>query len=72
MVQILENISRSGVCFRLIIPMIDARRMEVYSDIYSWIKKVKGKPVEIIAENSFEELEECLFCWDCAEKGQLF
>jgi tRNA threonylcarbamoyladenosine biosynthesis protein TsaB len=58
-VQILENIGSSVIHFqRLIIPMIDARRMEVYSDIYCWIRKVKGKPKEIITENSFEELEE--------------
>jgi hypothetical protein len=34
-----ENIGGSGACiYGLIIPMIDARRMEVYSDIYSELK----------------------------------
>jgi tRNA threonylcarbamoyladenosine biosynthesis protein TsaB len=42
----------------------------VYSAIFTpELKKQKETRAEIIAENSFEELEG-LFCWDCAEKGQ--
>jgi tRNA threonylcarbamoyladenosine biosynthesis protein TsaB len=54
----------------LIVPMLDARRMEVYSAIFTPNFENK-RPVqaEIITENSFEELEEILyFVGDCAEK----
>lgn len=54
----------------LIIPMIDARRMEVYSAIFNPnFEKIRAVQAEIITENSFEELEETLyFVGDCAEK----
>jgi tRNA threonylcarbamoyladenosine biosynthesis protein TsaB len=38
----------------LIIPMIDARRMEVYSDIYSELESKRETRAEIIDEDSFE------------------
>jgi tRNA threonylcarbamoyladenosine biosynthesis protein TsaB len=41
--------------------MIDARRMEVYSAIFTPELKTKETRAEIIAENSFEELEGRLF-----------
>lgn len=54
----------------LIIPMLDARRMEVYSAIFT--PNFENKRVtlaEIITENSFEDLQETLyFVGDCAEK----
>jgi tRNA threonylcarbamoyladenosine biosynthesis protein TsaB len=53
----------------LIIPMIDARRMEVYSDIYFWIK-TKEKLAEIIDENHLELTGPVYFVGDCAEKAQ--
>ncbi len=54
----------------LIIPMIDARRMEVYSAIFSpSFSKVREVQAEIITENSFEDLQETLyFVGDCTEK----
>lgn len=54
----------------LIIPMIDARRMEVYSAIFnSNYEKTRAVQAEIITENSFENLEETLyFVGDCADK----
>jgi tRNA threonylcarbamoyladenosine biosynthesis protein TsaB len=54
----------------LIIPMIDARRMEVYSAIFSPnYKKMREVIAEIITENSFEDLEGTVyFVGDCAEK----
>lgn len=54
----------------LIIPMIDARRMEVYSAIFTAdLKGMRDVEAEIINENSFENLHETLyFIGDCAEK----
>jgi tRNA threonylcarbamoyladenosine biosynthesis protein TsaB len=54
----------------LIIPMIDARRMEVYSAVFAPNYERKREVLaEIITENSFEDLEETLyFIGDCAEK----
>ncbi|MFV8335420.1 tRNA (adenosine(37)-N6)-threonylcarbamoyltransferase complex dimerization subunit type 1 TsaB [Flavobacterium sp. RSP29] len=56
----------------LIIPMIDARRMEVYSAVFTPNYERKREVLaEIITENSFEDLEETLyFVGDCAEKCQ--
>ncbi len=50
--------------------MLDARRMEVYSAIFtSKYEKIRAVQAEIITENSFEDLEEILyFVGDCAEK----
>ncbi|WP_310560733.1 tRNA (adenosine(37)-N6)-threonylcarbamoyltransferase complex dimerization subunit type 1 TsaB [Flavobacterium sp.] len=54
----------------LIIPMLDARRMEVYSAIFTPnFEKKRAVQAEIITEKSFEDLEETLyFVGDCAEK----
>ena len=54
----------------LIIPMIDARRMEVYSAFFSpTLEKKREVLAEIIDENSFEDLQETLyFVGDCAVK----
>jgi len=54
----------------LIIPMIDARRMEVYSAVFtSNLESKRDIQAEIITENSFESLQETLyFVGDCAEK----
>ncbi|MFV5694645.1 tRNA (adenosine(37)-N6)-threonylcarbamoyltransferase complex dimerization subunit type 1 TsaB [Flavobacterium sp. LB3P122] len=54
----------------LIIPMIDARRMEVYSAIFTPDFENKRETLaEIITENSFEDLTQILyFVGDCAEK----
>ncbi|NGY36269.1 tRNA (adenosine(37)-N6)-threonylcarbamoyltransferase complex dimerization subunit type 1 TsaB [Flavobacterium sp. XN-5] len=56
----------------LIIPMIDARRMEVYSTIFtSELINTRGTQTEILAENSFEDIEGPIyFVGDCAEKAQ--
>ena len=65
--QQVKNIS-SG----FIIPMIDARRMEVYSAIFAPnLERKREVLAEIITENSFENLQETLyFVGDCAEKCQ--
>ena len=54
----------------LIIPMIDARRMEVYSAIYnSVLLKVRETEAEIISEQSFNHISETVyFIGDCAAK----
>lgn len=54
----------------LIIPMIDARRMEVYSAVFnSNFEKKREVSAEIITENSFEDItENVYFIGDCSEK----
>jgi len=61
---------QTNVSNGLIVPMIDARRMEVYSAIFSpSFAKVREVQAEIIAENSFKSLQETLyFVGDCADK----
>lgn len=56
----------------LIIPMIDARRMEVYTAIFNPnLENQSATAAEIITENSFEDFQEKLyFVGDCAEKCQ--
>ena len=62
--------SQAKVSSGLIIPMLDARRMEVYSAIFTPnFDKKRAVQAEIITENSFENLQETLyFMGDCAEK----
>ena len=62
--------SQAKVSEGLIIPMLDARRMEVYSAIFtSNFENKRAVQAEIITENSFEDLQETLyFVGDCAEK----
>ncbi len=64
--------SQVSVSSGLIVPMIDARRMEVYSAIFSPIfEKTRAVEAEIITEDSFSDLQETLyFVGDCAEKGK--
>lgn len=54
----------------LIVPMLDARRMEVYSAVFS--AKLESKReilAEVITEDSFQEFDEILyFVGDCTEK----
>ena len=54
----------------LIVPMLDARRMEVYSAIFNAkLEKQRDVQAEIITENSFENSSETIyFVGDCAEK----
>ncbi|MFV8341737.1 tRNA (adenosine(37)-N6)-threonylcarbamoyltransferase complex dimerization subunit type 1 TsaB [Flavobacterium sp. XS2P39] len=62
--------SQVAVSSGLIIPMLDARRMEVYSAIFSPnFENKRATLAEIITENSFEDFQETLyFVGDCAEK----
>ncbi|WP_091392340.1 tRNA (adenosine(37)-N6)-threonylcarbamoyltransferase complex dimerization subunit type 1 TsaB [Flavobacterium noncentrifugens] len=54
----------------IIIPMIDARRMEVYSAIFDVnLHKIREVQAEIVTENSFSELNSKIyFVGDCLEK----
>ena len=55
-----------------IIPMIDARRMEVYSAIFDKnYNKIRNVEAQILDENSFSEIDENVyFVGDCNEKAQ--
>ncbi len=56
----------------LIIPMIDARRMEIYSAIFDKnCNKIREVQAQILDENSFSEIQETIyFVGDCNEKAQ--
>ena len=60
--------------FDLIIPLIDARRMEVYTAFFDGIsgKMIKETEAKILDENSFSELadKKVLFIGDGAKKAQ--
>ena len=62
--------SQATISSGLIVPMIDARRMEVYSSIFAAdCERLRDTQAEIINENSFENFQETLyFVGDCAEK----
>lgn len=64
--------SKLSISEGVIIPMIDARRMEVYSAIFnSKSEKIREVLAEILTENSFEEISETIhFVGDCAEKAK--
>ena len=64
--------SQLSITEGVIIPMIDARRMEVYSAIFNAkYEKVREVQAEILIENSFEQISESIhFVGDCAEKCQ--
>ncbi|MEN2415605.1 tRNA (adenosine(37)-N6)-threonylcarbamoyltransferase complex dimerization subunit type 1 TsaB [Flavobacterium mesophilum] len=62
--------SRVSVSEGKIIPMLDARRMEVYNEIFSVdLKTERAIQAEVITEDSFAEYTEVLyFVGDCADK----
>ncbi len=62
--------SQAHVADGVIIPMIDARRMEVYSAVFSAEgERLREVQAEIITEDSFSDYEEKVyFVGDCAEK----
>ncbi|MFD2941538.1 tRNA (adenosine(37)-N6)-threonylcarbamoyltransferase complex dimerization subunit type 1 TsaB [Flavobacterium notoginsengisoli] len=62
--------SQAGVSDGKIIPMLDARRMEVYSEVFnSDLTIERAIKAEIIDENSFQEYNDKLyFVGDCADK----
>ena len=64
--------SKLSISDGVIIPMIDARRMEVYSAIFNAkYEKVREVQAEILTENSFEEISDKIhFIGDCSEKAK--
>ncbi len=64
--------SKAQVTNGVIIPMLDARRMEVYSAIFGTNLEMKREvQAEVITENSFETITETVyFVGDCTEKCQ--
>lgn len=56
----------------LIVPMIDARRMEVYSAIFDKNhNKIKDVEAEVLTENSYQDFDLTIyFVGDCQEKCQ--
>ncbi|MBS7230082.1 tRNA (adenosine(37)-N6)-threonylcarbamoyltransferase complex dimerization subunit type 1 TsaB [Flavobacterium psychroterrae] len=62
--------SQANVSDGKIIPMIDARRMEVYSEVFNANLDIeRGIEAEVITEESFLEYTETIyFVGDCAEK----
>ena len=62
--------SKASVSEGKIIPMLDARRMEVYSEVFNHdLKAEREIQAEIITEDSFSEYtEKIYFVGDCAEK----
>lgn len=64
--------SQAKIAEGLIIPMLDARRMEVYSAIFnSKLEKQREVLAEEITENSFETINEIVyFVGDCTDKCQ--
>lgn len=62
--------SQANVTEGRIIPMLDARRMEVYSEIFTSDLKIERKiEAEIITEESFKDYTGLVyFVGDCAEK----
>ena len=64
--------SQTNIENGVIIPMIDARRMEVYSAIFDKnYNKIREVQAQILDENSFSEIEETVyFVGDCNEKAK--
>lgn len=62
--------AKASVESGLIVPMLDARRMEVYSAVFSTdLESKRAILAEVITEDSFQEFDETLyFVGDCAEK----
>ena len=56
----------------LIVPMIDARRMEVYSTVFDKNhNKIKEVEAEVLTENSYQDFDQTVyFVGDCQEKCQ--
>jgi tRNA threonylcarbamoyladenosine biosynthesis protein TsaB len=56
----------------LIVPMIDARRMEVYSAVFNHNhQKIEEVQAEVLTENSYAEITETVyFVGDCQDKCQ--
>lgn len=62
--------AQANITGGLIVPMIDARRMEVYSAVFtSDLKNIRATQAEIITETSFDAIADTIyFVGDCSDK----
>lgn len=71
-IDTMQVLAKKAVVDGLIVPMIDARRMEVYSAIFDKNhNKIKDVEAEVLTENSYQDYNETVyFVGDCQEKCQ--
>ncbi|MDR9448085.1 MAG: tRNA (adenosine(37)-N6)-threonylcarbamoyltransferase complex dimerization subunit type 1 TsaB [Psychroflexus sp.] len=73
-VSTLENLARQISNFELIIPLIDARRNEVYASVFDHeYNEIKSPHTEILTYNSFEEYcnnKQVIFIGNAVDKWQ--
>lgn len=71
-IDTMQVLAKKAVVDGLIVPMIDARRMEVYSAIFDKNhNKIKEVEAEILTENSYQDFDQTIyFVGDCQEKCQ--
>ena len=69
-IDTMQVLAKKAVVDGLIVPMIDARRMEVYSAIFDKnYNKIKDVEAEILTENSYQDFDQTVyFVGDCQEK----
>ncbi|MCZ8331905.1 MAG: tRNA (adenosine(37)-N6)-threonylcarbamoyltransferase complex dimerization subunit type 1 TsaB [Flavobacterium sp.] len=69
-IDTMQVLAKKAVVDGLIVPMIDARRMEVYSAIFDKnYNKIKDVEAEILTENSYQDFDQTIyFVGDCQEK----
>ncbi|MFY7957346.1 MAG: tRNA (adenosine(37)-N6)-threonylcarbamoyltransferase complex dimerization subunit type 1 TsaB [Flavobacterium macrobrachii] len=69
-IDTMQVLAKKAVVDGLIVPMIDARRMEVYSAIFDKNhNKIKDVEAEILTENSYQDFDQTIyFVGDCQEK----
>lgn len=69
-IDTMQVLAKKAVVDGLIVPMIDARRMEVYSAIFDKNhNKIKEVEAEILTENSYQDFDQTIyFVGDCQEK----
>ena len=71
-IDTMQVLAKKAVVDGLIVPMIDARRMEVYSAIFDKnYNKIKDVEAEVLTENSYQDFDQTIyFVGDCQEKCQ--
>lgn len=69
-IDTMQVLAKKAVVDGLIVPMIDARRMEVYSAVFDQNhNKIKDVEAEILTENSYQDFDQTVyFVGDCQEK----
>lgn len=62
--------AQANITSGLLVPMLDARRMEVYSAVFTPdLENIRETLAEVITEHSFEDFEDKVyFIGDCADK----